>query len=417
MLTTKRLVALAMGATILVAACGGSSATPAPATPAPATPAPATEAPATPAPATGLTGSLTIWHAYGSSGGSAEFKAFSRVLDNVKLANPDLKVTAQDIPFNDIFTKFQTESAAGGGPDLFIAPNDPFGDMVRGGFLTDLTGKLDDVLANTSDVAIGGATVDGKLYMVPEGLKAVAMYYDAKRIPTPPATTAELLQLVKDGAKVGMIDGAYFGWGFYNGFGGKIFDDTNKCAATANSGVADAISFVKELKAAGALVDPDYGKVNDAFKNGQIDLIFNGNWTLGDYRAARPDAAIAPVPAGPAGVSATMTGVDGWYINAASQNQDLALGFAKAMTDASAQGIYADIAGHVPANKNVSIVDPLVKSFADAVYAGDPRPQVKEFGNYWGAFGDAWRQILDANADPATAIATACTTMDKANGK
>lgn len=47
-----------LGATaILVAACGGSAATPAPATPAPATPAPATpapasEAPATPAPAT-----------------------------------------------------------------------------------------------------------------------------------------------------------------------------------------------------------------------------------------------------------------------------------------------------------------------------------------------------------------------------
>ena len=422
--TKLRLVTLLAGAAIFVSACGGGTATPAPATEAPAaTTAPATEAPvestapATEAPATGLAGELTIWHAYGSSGGSAEFKAFSRVLDNVKLANPELQITAQDIPFNDIFTKFQTESAAGGGPDLFIAPNDPFGDMVRGGFLVDLTGKIDDVLANTSEVAIGGASVDGKVFMVPEGLKAVAMYYDAEKVPTPPATTDELLQLVKDGGKVGMIDGAYFGWGFYNGFGGEIFDDAGKCAATANSGVADALAFSKALKDAGALVDADYGKVNDAFKNGEIDIIFNGNWTLGDYRAARPTAAIAPVPAGPAGVSATMTGVDGWYINASSQNQDLAIAFAKAMTDPGAQGIYADIAGHVPANNSVSVVDPLVASFAEAVYAGDPRPQSKEFGNYWGAFGDAWRQVLDAGTDPAAAVATACTTMDAANGK
>lgn len=52
-----RLATLASAAVLLLAACGGSSPTPAPATPAPATPAPATaapgsEAPATPAPAT-----------------------------------------------------------------------------------------------------------------------------------------------------------------------------------------------------------------------------------------------------------------------------------------------------------------------------------------------------------------------------
>ncbi len=42
----RKLVGLFAGAAILVAACGGTSSTPAPATPAPATAAPATEAPA-----------------------------------------------------------------------------------------------------------------------------------------------------------------------------------------------------------------------------------------------------------------------------------------------------------------------------------------------------------------------------------
>ncbi len=48
----RKLVGLFAGAAILVAACGGTSTTPAPATEAPATVAPATEAPATEAPAT-----------------------------------------------------------------------------------------------------------------------------------------------------------------------------------------------------------------------------------------------------------------------------------------------------------------------------------------------------------------------------
>jgi arabinogalactan oligomer/maltooligosaccharide transport system substrate-binding protein len=414
-----RLLALVASAAMIIAACAGATATNPPATGAPATVAPATDgAVATTDPGMApLTGSLTIWHAYGSSGGGAEFKAFSRVLENVQAANPDLQLTAQDIPFDDIFTKFQTESAAGGGPDLFIAPNDPFGDMVRGGFLVDLTGRIDDVLADTSDVAIAGSTVDGKVYMVPESLKAVAMYYDSEKVPTPPATTDELLKFVQDGGKVGVIDGAYFGWGFYNGFGGEVFDDDGKCAATANTGVGDGIAFVKALKDAGALVDADYGKVNDAFLNGEVDIIFNGNWTLGDYKTARPALAVAPVPAGPGGVSATMTGVDGFYINASGANQDLAIEVAKALVSQSAQETYVDVAGHVPANKNISIIDPLVDQFATAIYAGDARPQRAEFGAYWDQFGNAWRQVLDEGVDAQTAIATACTGLDTANNK
>ncbi len=414
MKTPFRVAALVLGATMIAAACTGA-ATPAPTSAPTPTPEPgATQPPATEAP---LSGSLTVWHAYGSSGGNAEFKAFSRLIEKFQAENPGVTITALDVPFNDIFTKFQTESAAGGGPDMFIAPNDPFGDMVRGGFLVDLTGKIDDVLADTSDVAIAGSTVDGKVYMVPESLKAVAMYYDSEKVPNPPKTTDELLAFVQGGGKVGIIDGAYFGWGFYNGFGGKIFDETGKCAATANSGVADGIKYVADLKAAGALVDADYGKVNDAFLNGQVDIIFNGNWTLGDYKAARPALAVAPVPAGPSGVSATMTGVDGWYINAASQNQDLAIAVAKWLTSQSSQEIEVDVAGHVPANKNISIIDPLVDQFAQAIYTGDARPQRAEFSNYWGNFGNAWREILDTGADPAAAVAKACTEMDRANNK
>ena len=52
MRTSIRLVALVGAASIALAACGGTAATPAPATAAPATAAPATEAPATEAPAT-----------------------------------------------------------------------------------------------------------------------------------------------------------------------------------------------------------------------------------------------------------------------------------------------------------------------------------------------------------------------------
>jgi arabinogalactan oligomer/maltooligosaccharide transport system substrate-binding protein len=414
---TYRIVALFAVVAMLAVACGGGTST---APSAPASSAPSASAAGSQEPA-GLEGSITVWHAYGSSGGGAEFAAFQKALAAVLDANPGLVVSPVEQPFNapGIYENFVLE-APGGAPDMFIAPNDKLGEHVRQQLLADLTGKIDDVLGASSEVSVDGSKVDGVVYMVPESLKAVAMYYDTAKVATPPATTDELLQFVKDGGKVGIINGEYFGWGFYSAFGGKIFNDDGSCAAN-DGGVADAIAYVKELSQAGAMVDSDYGKVNDAFKNGDIDIMLNGNWTLGDYRTARPGLGVAPVPAGPAGPAKTMTGVDGWYINAASPNVDLAIEVAKALVSAASQQTMVDEAGHVPANTSVNASDALVQAFTDAISAGDARPQNKEMDNYWGNFSKAWKDSIpddeSAGADPATAVAAACTAMDAANNK
>jgi arabinogalactan oligomer/maltooligosaccharide transport system substrate-binding protein len=413
-----RLAALVAGVAIVAAACSTSTASNPPS-------AGASTAPSV-APSDDITlpvqlsGDLTIWHAYGSSGGNAEFKAFSRIIEGIELLNPDLNLTVLEVPFSDIFKKFETESAAGGGPDLYIGPNDSVGSQARGGFLVDLTGKIDTVLGNSNEISVNGSkvTVNGTdgTYMVPESLKAVAMYYDTAIVPTAPASTDDLMTFVKGGGKVGIITGGYFGWGWYGAFGGEILDADGKCAATANSGVADALQYVLDLKTAGALVDADYGKVNDAFLNKEIDVMMNGNWTLGDYRAARPALGVAPVPAGPGGAAATMTGVDGWYINSASKNQDLAISVAEELVSQASQTIYVDVAGHVPSNKNITIIDPLVKAFSEAINTGDPRPQAEQLNNYWANFDKAWTDVMTAGVDPTTAVATACSAMDAANG-
>src|SRR5262245_40289553 len=124
---------------LLLAACGGGGASTAPtAAPAPAaapTAAPAAEAPtAAPAAAGGagkITGEVTLWHAYGAGG--AEEAAINQLINKAKADNPDAKITVLEVPFDQIFKKFETESATGGGPDMFIAPNDSLGSEVRAG--------------------------------------------------------------------------------------------------------------------------------------------------------------------------------------------------------------------------------------------------------------------------------------------
>ena len=223
--------------------------------------------------ANGLEGEVTLWHAYGSSGGSAEGTAFADQLAKFEKEFPKIKITAVEVPFSDIFTKFKTEAAAGGGPDLFIAPNDELGNLVTAGLLEPITDTTD--LGTISQQALDGATIGGKLYLVPESLKAVVMYYDSAKIATPPATAAEFKDYVDNGGKVAVPAGVYHVWGWYKAFGASIFDSTGH-AACFTTPVGDAMDYVKSLKAAGAVVDGNDGDLGQKYMNGEVDVMFNG---------------------------------------------------------------------------------------------------------------------------------------------
>ena len=414
-----RLASLLAGAAIIAAACGNSGATTAPSSTAPESAAPAESASAGAESPSGeamapLAGEVTVWHSYGSGGG--ETGAFQKALGAILTANPDLKVNVVEQPFADIFTKWSTDVAAGGGPDMFVAPNDSLYAQADAGVLADLTTALDGKLEGFNEVAIAGSQVDGKFFMVPESLKAVAMWYDSSAIPTAPKTTDELLAGVTDGTiKLGLNQGIYHNFGFTGAFGGTLMDDTGKCVAD-QGGWADAYKFLADLKAAGAKFYTDGNAQKQDFQTGVINATVDGPWQTADFTKALGDKlAVAPMPAGTAPAN-PLTGVDGWYLNPNSPNLDLATALALQLVGTSSEQILTNDAGHVPAAPGVTINSPIVQGFADAAAGGLARPQNAQFGNFWGAFGDALNTVLDKGEDPTTAIATACATMNEASG-
>jgi arabinogalactan oligomer/maltooligosaccharide transport system substrate-binding protein len=422
MKTSKmRLAALFGAAAIFAAACGGSSATTAPTTapteaPAASTPAesPAgspAESPAESPAGEPLSGELTLWHSYGSGGG--ETGAFMKALGEITAANKDLKVNVIEQPFSDIFNKWQTDVLAGAEtPDMYIAPNDNLFTQADAGALADLTSQLVGKLEGFNEVAVAGSQVDGKFYMVPESLKAVALWYDKSKIATPPTTTDELLAGVTDGSiKIGMNQGIYHMFGFTGAFGGTLMDDTGKCVAD-QGGFSDALAYLKKLKDAGATFNTDGNALKQDFQTGKINAIIDGPWQTADFvKALGDNAAVAPIPSGTAKAN-PFTGTDGWYINPNSENIDLAVKFALQMVGTASEQTLTDQAGHVPAAPGVTISSPIVQGFADAAATGLARPQNKAFGNFWAPFGDALKQVLDNGADPVAAVAAACSTMN-----
>ncbi len=383
--------------------------------PKPTEPPQPTAVPTTAAPATGnVTGEVTLWHSYHTGG--AEEQAINQIVDNARKAFPDAKINVLAIPFDQIFNKWETEVAAGGGPDMFIAPNDNLGKEVRASLLAPVDQYTAGKLGDLAKVAIDGMTVDGKLYAVPESLKAVALYYNKDKVKTPPTTTEELLNLVKGGNVLVLNQNAYHNYGFWQAFGGVIADPTTGKCTAADKGFVDALQYLVDLKAAGAQFETDGGKADTMFRQGQADMIINGPWVLGDYQKDLGDKlGVVPMPAGPAGPAGPLTGVDGFYINPNSQNIESAVNLALYITNQEGQQIFVDVAGHSPSNTKVTISNPVTKAFYDAAFAGVPRPQASWFDNYWGPFGDVITKVLEGTVKPADGVTQACKDMDAAN--
>jgi arabinogalactan oligomer/maltooligosaccharide transport system substrate-binding protein len=378
-------------------------------------PAP-TAAPAAPAaPAMVAKGNVTLWHAYQT--GSAEEKTLAKLIANAQKAFPDAKLNVLQIPFSEIFNKYQVEVAAGGGPDMFVAPNDDLFNWVQAKVVLDITDKLAGKLDKVSQSGVDGMKVGGKLYGVPESAKAVALYYNKKLLPTPPKTADELLATVKGGkAPLTLFNGAYHMFGLSGVFGGKLFDANNACIAD-QGGWAEALQFVLDLKAAGATVETDYGKAETPFRTGKAAMFINGPWALGDYKKdLGADLGVVPIPAGKSKAN-PLNGIDGFYINPNSKNVDGALALALFLTNKESSEIYTAEAGHVPIRSDVVSSDPLLTAFAQASAEGYPRPQSAEFANFWTPFGDMWVKTVEGAQKPADAVKAACAAMNTANKK
>lgn len=360
------------------------------------------------APASGVT-EVTFWHAYGT--GSAEEIALAKLLEQAATDMPQYKINVLQVPFNDIFNKYDTDVAAGGGPDMFIAPNDNLGNQVRTGTIRDITELAEGKLGDYSELSKGGMMYDGKLYGVPESLKAVVFWYNKDMISAPPATTDDLKALMEGGTPIAISYGCYHHWGFFGSFGGQIFDaDFNFVTSDANQAkMTDSISYLNDLY---QISKENNWPKNDSdglapFSEGTVAAITNGNWAMGDYQKALGDKlGVAPIPAGPGGASNPLLGVDGFYFNPNSQNAEAALDVAMYLTNAAAQTMMMNEAGHVPANTKVEVTDPLIQGLLDAFSTSYFRPQVEALGGYWSNFCGT-DQVFEAGTAPEEWVATA----------
>ena len=363
---------------------------------------------------------LVVWHAYRG----AEKIAFEKVVAafNAK-ATTKVKVSPLAVPFDAFADKISAAVPRGKGPDVFIYAQDRMGGWIEAGKTVEpIDFYVDDaVKAKYIPTTVQALSYRGSLWALPFNYKVITLVYNKKLLPTPPATTAELVVAAKKltNKAAGRFGLAWAYGDFYyvasllNGFGGGVFGPGNKPTLASPENIK-ALQLLQQWQQAGILpAEPSSALIISLFNEGKAAMVFSGPWFLGEV-AKGVDFGLAPLPTlsenGGKPIRPWMT-VEGVFVTAPCKQKEAAFEFVKYVTDAEAGKVMALEGRQTPAAKAVYEdpavkADPLLQAFRKQVEVGVPMPNLPEMTMVWSPATTALNKV-NAGASPAEALATA----------
>lgn len=434
---------------VLLAACGGGSASPA-ATSAPAAPAattapaaaataapaaeataapaaeataapeptaaPAADAPtAEPAPETLGSGStkIVIWHGWDGAYAEAIKAAFADYAAKNNVQIELLKVS-------DLNNKVQVAVPSGQGPDIIAWVNDQIGKNVLAEIIqpVDQYGIDEAYLKdNFTDQASTAMVYDGKPYGIPESMEALTFIYNKKLISEDklPKDTDELIKMAKEynGENKYLFvynakNDAYFSAPWWQGSGVTLVTPEGTTTLNSPEGVKAG-----ELIQSFSTIMPkeiDYGVADSLFKEGKAAIIMNGPWSVADYEKAGLDIGLATIPvvsnSGKSG--APFVGVKMLMLANKAKNAQAAADLMKYYGSEEVQAKLAEVNKQVPANKKAQekvSSDPIIAGFIKQAANGVPLPNTEYIDAMWDPIAKTVEAIWTGAQSPADAVA------------
>ncbi len=363
---------------------------------------------------------------------SLKIDAVKKVADTFGEAN-GITVKVQAIS-EDLQGSFVTADAAGNGPDVVVGAHDWIGNLVQNGAIDPLN-LTPDELSGYSEKAVQATTYDGKLYGVPYGVEALALYRNKDVVPDEPATMDDAIAAgeaaVKSGKvesalnlPVGELGDAYHMEPILTSFGGYIFsyDDATGYDAQdvgiGKDGSIKAAQEISKLAKAKVLRTSISGDNSIAlFTSGKAAYLISGPWALADVKKAGFDYGIQPVPGFDGqDAAAPFMGAQAFMVAANGKNKDIAQEFVNnGVNSEDAMMTLYEGTQLPPAMTAVQdqVDDPDLAVFTDAANAAAPMPAIPAMASVWEPLGKAYSAIVSGK-DPVATIKSAGETINKA---
>ena len=354
-------------------------------------------------------GTVTLWHSWARQDGDA----LAQILENFAAANPEIRVQTLFVAYNDLPQAYADAVAAGGGPDLILAPAWWLRELVEADALLPLSNRLEpSERQQWMGAALDNLSIDGTLYGLPTNYELVGLYYNRSLVEEAdlPATTDDLLAL----AAANPAQGAGLYLNFYHlywgipAYGSQLFDDSGRVILDRIPGTAQFLDWLLQMsQTPGTFVDSDYGMLLDRFKKGEFAFFVDGPWSGAELRQALGDnLGVASLPAGPSGRAQPWLSGDGVFLNPVvdAGQQQLALRLARHIASGESGTILAGTAGRLPASREAQINDPLLLGFVSQAETALPEPHQTQMSLVWGYAGDMLVKVIDGGMLPAAAV-------------
>ena len=336
-----------------------------------------------------------------------------------------LTVAIQAINFDDLNDRFRAAAPAGEGPDILVGPNDWLGELVTSGLISPV-----ELGAATSDFSEGGLNAfsfDGQLYGVPYALENVALFRNTDLVPEAPASFEELeeiaLGLVASGdadVALGLQNGndVYHNYPLFSAQDGYLFGtsaeggyDVTDIGLDSAAGLAAAEQFGAWVDSGLISADVSEDIMKSSFSDGRAPFAITGPWNLELFTDAGVPFVVEAIPPVNGGQAAPFVGVQGFMLSAQSENPLFAQAF---LTDVAAseevQLAFFEAGNRPPANLaalEVASADVNIQGLGEAGAIGQPIPAIPEMNAVWGAWADAYTNILNGAQTPDEAFTAA----------
>ena len=368
-------------------------------------------------------GALELWHSWAGKDGDA----LAAIVERFHQTSPDVQVETVFVDYGELALAYTEAVQAGDGPDLILAPNWWIRELAASKALLPIENQITtQERMQFIPASIENLVWEGLLYGLPTDYELVALYFNRRLMDelSLPGTADDLIELAQESPLQGAGIYASFyhlAWGIA-AYGGKLFDEDGRVVLEQTPGTAEFLIWLQGAEdTPGIFVSLDYGMLMERFKKEEFALFIDGPWSIGELQQRfGEDLGVTTLPAGHSGPARPWLSADGVFLNPTTtiEQQDLALTFARHMTNAESASIVARIAGRLPAHKDADLKgDPLLAGFAKQAGNAVPQPHHPELDEVWGYANDMITQVLRGAATPGEAVLEASTLINEANGK
>jgi multiple sugar transport system substrate-binding protein len=351
----------------------------------------------TPIRAQGVSGKITV--SFEDTNGNLA-SVVDQAVQGVTSANAGTEIEVKQAPSGNFATQLFLALSTNRGPDVFALTGLGIGELSAAGFLEPLNPRLEswDGWAQYPDVVRTAITYQNTVWALPYVLDTHFLYYrkdlfEKAGLPREwtPQTPDDILAAARQ-LKANLPDvipyAIYAGANGGNGtpirgflpllyaYGGAMTDETGKwiidsCPIRSTLGYYATAYQTDQTVPQQAMTSANPAEtMRDALGKGELGILFDGSWVYGELERANVQDTHDNVgyvlhPAANSQPPFTVGGIGTcWYINARSQNKDLAWEFVKAMLTKEVQTSF-------------NLADPHIPARADA--AADPAFQASPF--------------------------------------